>query len=175
MSKPAQVEHFTALLTGGKAPNITHYNQISMQSKHSSLFQWEKKRFYNIHTRAQCHKTFFVCNLLIFLIDQSVCPWQSFVTSLIFAGEARRLPQSGAIERCFSRVSSDLNRKHQTWPERLATDKSSHLLQKFLNYSQKSFIKLCLGANDIKRLLSINYGLRNKLECLSLASLSSLV
>ncbi len=29
-------------------------------------------------TRARCYKTFFVCNLQIFAISQSVCPWQAF-------------------------------------------------------------------------------------------------
>ncbi len=43
--------------------------------------------------RAHCYKTFNLRNLLIFVISQSVCTWQP---SLIFAGKARSLPQSGA-------------------------------------------------------------------------------
>ncbi len=49
---------------------------------------------------AQCYKTFFVRNLRIFVISQSVCTWQAFQPSLMFVGEARSLPQSGAPERC---------------------------------------------------------------------------
>jgi hypothetical protein len=30
------------------------------------------------NTRAQCYKTFYVCNLRIFAISYSVCPWQAF-------------------------------------------------------------------------------------------------
>ncbi len=36
------------------------------------------KKLYEIGPRAQCYKSFFVCDLRIFLISQSVCPWQVF-------------------------------------------------------------------------------------------------
>jgi len=33
----------------------------------------------NPFVQDQCYKTFFVCNLLIFVISCSVCPWQAFL------------------------------------------------------------------------------------------------
>ncbi len=36
--------------------------------------------FYNIETKAQCYKTFYGCNLQIFTISWSDCPWQEFPT-----------------------------------------------------------------------------------------------
>ncbi len=50
--------------------------------KHSSLLRifvnYGHKMFRNIGPRAQCYKTFYGCNLRIFLISHSVCPWQAF-------------------------------------------------------------------------------------------------
>jgi hypothetical protein len=34
--------------------------------------------FYNIGPRAQCYKTFYVCNLIMLVISWSVCPCQVF-------------------------------------------------------------------------------------------------
>jgi hypothetical protein len=48
-------------------------------------------------------------------------------------------------------------------------------LRKFVNYGQKSLIAIAPGACIIKIITTVIYGLRNELECLSLASLSSLV
>jgi hypothetical protein len=58
--------------------------------------------------------------------------------------------------------------------ERLFRDKHSSLLQKSANYRQKSFITLGPGACIIKLITAVLYDFCNKLECLSLASLSSL-
>jgi hypothetical protein len=49
------------------------------------LRQWRRKKyFFNTSTRAQCYKTFYVCNLRIFTIIQSDCrtiqPRQMFVS-----------------------------------------------------------------------------------------------
>ncbi len=44
----------------------------------------------------QCHKTFYIRNLIIFVKSYSVCPWQAFQPSLMFVGKTRSLPQSGA-------------------------------------------------------------------------------
>jgi len=40
--------------------------------------------------------------------------------------------------------------KYETMLERLASGKQSSLLQKFINYGQKSFITFASGPNDIK-------------------------
>jgi hypothetical protein len=63
----------------------------------------------------------------------------------MFEGEAKSLPKSGAPERCFTQVGSDLNCKHQTRLEKLARDEHSSLLRKSVIYGQKSFITLAPG------------------------------
>ncbi len=40
---------------------------------------------------------------------------------------------------CFTQVGSGLTHKHQTRQERLAKDKPSSLLQKFVNYGRRKF------------------------------------
>ncbi len=52
---------------------------------------------------------------------------------------AQSLPQSGAPEKCFTRVGSGLTGKHQTRLERLAKDKHSSLLRKSVNCSRNKF------------------------------------
>ncbi len=51
------------------------------RNKHSSLLRksvnYGQKKFYNIGPWAQCYKTFYVLNLRMFLVSQSVCPWQT--------------------------------------------------------------------------------------------------
>ncbi len=93
-------------------------------------------------SQAQCYKTFFVRNLRIFIISQSVCPRQVLLAQSNVCGNTRSLPQSGVSKRCFIRVGSCLIFKHQTRLERLARDKHSSLLRKPVNYRQKSFIIL---------------------------------
>jgi hypothetical protein len=34
--------------------------------------------FYDIYTYAQCYIKFCVCNLRMFVVSESVCPWQAF-------------------------------------------------------------------------------------------------
>jgi len=55
----------------------------------------------------------------------------------MFVGKARSLPKNEAPERCFTWLSSSLAYKQQTRLERLARDKHSSLLQKFVIYVQK--------------------------------------
>jgi hypothetical protein len=43
------------------------------------IFILTPKMFYEIDTKAQCYKTFYVRNLRIYVISESVCPWQSFL------------------------------------------------------------------------------------------------
>jgi hypothetical protein len=47
--------------------------------------------------------------------------------------------------------SEGLAYKHQTGPKNLDRDKHSSLLQKFVNYGQKSFITLASGVNFINK------------------------
>jgi hypothetical protein len=58
----------------------------------------------------------------------------------MFAGEARVLPLSGTPERCFTWVGFGLSCKHETRLEKLAKDKHSNLLQKFVNYGRKKVL-----------------------------------
>ncbi len=92
----------------------------------------------------QSYKTFYVRNLRIFVVSQSVCYWQAQLI-LIFGGKARSLPQSGATESCFSCVCFSFTHKRQTRLERAAKDKLSSLLRKFVNYRRKKFYNIGPG------------------------------
>ncbi len=68
-------------------PNLTFVGKAAAyakveQLKHSSLLRkfgnYGRKMFYKISPWGQCYKIFFVRNLRIFVISQSVCPWQAF-------------------------------------------------------------------------------------------------
>ncbi len=50
--------------------------------------------------RGQCYKTFYVCNLRMFVASHSICPWQAFWPSLMFAGKAKSPPKSRGFEWC---------------------------------------------------------------------------
>ncbi len=57
------------------------------------------KKFYKIdtcllknHTRAQCYKSHYVCNLLIFVIKSVLVLGKPFQPSLMFEGEAGAYP-----------------------------------------------------------------------------------
>ncbi len=66
----------------GKAPGLTHKYKIKQErpvsDKHSILLRkfviYGRKKFYNIGTRAHCYKTFYVCNLRIFVISPGAGP-----------------------------------------------------------------------------------------------------
>jgi len=57
----------------------------------------------------------------------------------MFVGEVRSLTFRGAPERCFTQVGYGLTHKRWTRLERLARDKHSSLLQKYVNYGHKKF------------------------------------
>jgi hypothetical protein len=57
----------------------------------------------------------------------------------------------------------------------LVRKKHSSLLDPFVSYKKLSSVNSRPGACIIKLITAVIYGLRNKPECLSLASLSSLV
>jgi hypothetical protein len=64
--------------------------------------------------------------------------------------ETRSLPQSGAPAWCFTRVGSGLVCNHKIRLERLARDKHSSLLRKYINYGHKKFYNIgpCLISAD---------------------------
>ncbi len=90
--------------------------------------QWIMNRVFS-----HCYKTFYVRNLQMFALSQSVCLSQAFSAQFNIFGKARSLPSSGAPERSFIRVGSDFDFKLQTRLERPARDKHSNLLQTFVN------------------------------------------
>jgi hypothetical protein len=85
-------------------------------------------------------------------------PCLLFQPSLMFAGKDRSLPLSGAPEKCFDQEGSGLTHKHQTSILRLARDKHSSFLQKFVNYRQKSFITFTPEAKKKSIYLASNEG-----------------
>ncbi len=137
---------------------MTSLNQQATLSLLVPFINYGRKKFYNITSWGQFYKTFFVRSLLIFVISSSVLK---------------------------SSPGTDESNKH------------SSLLRKSVHYRQKSFIRLsavqCLVEEGSK--LSLYEGgsktdlvkisqdflqpqftkIHNKLECLPLAGLSSLV
>jgi hypothetical protein len=85
----------------------------------------------------------------------------------MFEGKARNLTKSGAHGRCFTWAGFSLTREHQARLERLAREKRSSLLQKFVKYVFKKFYKIWPGDRTIKHLTLIIYTI-NKLGCFSL-------
>jgi hypothetical protein len=64
-------------------------------------------------------------------------PVKPFQSNEMLVGKDRRLPWSGASEKCFTRVSSSLAKKHLNRLKRLAANKNASLLQAFVNYDRK--------------------------------------
>ncbi len=87
---------------------------------------------------AQCYKILSICNLLIFVISQSVCRWQVFRPSLMLVGKSRSLPYRTTPEKMFhlGRLQP-YSQTYQTNLEKLARNKHSSLLRKFVNYGLK--------------------------------------
>jgi hypothetical protein len=80
---------------------------------------------------------------------------------------------SRAPERCFTRVGSGLTCKHYTRLERLARDKHSSLLQKFVTYGRKKFYNIVPRCRCHKPVFSSSLTLlQNKLEGLSMKRLN---
>jgi hypothetical protein len=83
-------------------------------------------------------------------------PCKPFKPSLMFVGKATGLPESGAPERCFAWVGSGLTNKHYTGLERLAKDKRSSLLRKFVNYGCKKFYSTGPGSSLVQFSSAVN-------------------
>ncbi len=79
-----------------------------------------------------------MCNLLMFIISQSVHPQTAFPKLSNVVGKARSLPQSGPSERFFTQVGYNLTCKRRLDWMSFSRDKHSSLLQTFLNYRYKN-------------------------------------
>ncbi len=84
------------------------------------------------------YKKFYGRNLWFF--DKKLeCLCKLFQPSLMFVGKARGLPESGAPERCFTRVVSSLNPNiRRGWKGLLGTNTLVYY-QKLVNYIHKKF------------------------------------
>jgi hypothetical protein len=71
-------------------------------------------------------------------------PGRPFQSSIMFAGKATILPQSGAPEKCFTRVGSSLARQHLIRLERPTRVKHSSVIGPFENYGRKKFYNTSL-------------------------------
>jgi hypothetical protein len=90
----------------------------------------------------KCCKTFYACNLQMFVISYSVCTCRAFPA-------LSTLPKSVAPERCFTQVASALPRKHFTRLERLAKDEHSSFYEHSLITDVRSLITLSPGLINI--------------------------
>ncbi len=95
--------------------------------------------FFDIGSWGLSYKTFYCRNLLIFVISQSVCPWQVFPAQ--------------------SNVFGWPYRKHQTKLDRLARYKHSSLLLKSVNYSSKKFYRIGPWCQFHKHFVCVTTGL----------------
>jgi hypothetical protein len=107
-----------------------HHKHILKNSLHDLTF---KVRF-----REKIYKTFYGRKLLNFRSKLECFPQ----LSLMFGGQVTSLLWSRAPERCFTWVSSCLTSKHYTILQRLARDKHSSLLRKFVNCGRKKFYNI---------------------------------
>ncbi len=100
----------------------------------------DKKSFITLGPGSNVLKLFYVHNLRMFVISQSVCPWKAFTACVLIVGKAGTY-LSEALSRCSTlEQAPGLTHNHQTRLERLARNKQSHLLRKFVNCGQKSFL-----------------------------------
>ncbi len=132
-----------------------------------TFVNYRRKKFCNIDTRGQCYKTFYVRNLRIFVISQSVCPWQAVPVQSIVCGQGMSLPQNGVSERFFNRAGSCFTHKHQPKLKRTTMDKHFSLIWTFVNYRRKNFYNIDTRMAAMRKALklggksqTISYSLR---------------
>ncbi len=179
--EPTRVKHLSgALLYGGSWPYPQTLNQAGKANQDQSLqiiSNIPKLRQKILLPGANFYKTFYGRSLRNFVISQSVCFWQAFQPSLLFACKARSLVQTGARERFFSLGQTPVrSHKHQTGLQRLANNKYSSFLRTFVHYGRKKFHNFDTWAQCYKTFqVSIFTYICNKLGCLSQTGMSSLV
>ncbi len=64
---------------------------INTQAYYEKSVTYARKKVYNIGPRIQCYKTFYGRYLRMFIISQSVCPWQAFPAKSSVQGETLQL------------------------------------------------------------------------------------
>jgi hypothetical protein len=114
-------QHFILIVTydWAQRARVLHYTRLERSA-------WDKQRVHSqvtkkINVFATLH---FLCRLQMGRIIKSVCPWQAFQKPhLMFAGQARSLPKSGAPEKSLlalhANIRKGLPRTLQlTWPIR---------------------------------------------------------
>ncbi len=142
--EPTRVKHLSgALLYGGSWPYPQTLNQARKTNQDQALqiiSNIPKLRQKILLPGANFYKTFYGRSLRNFVLSQSVCFWQAFQTSLLFASKATSLIQCGARERFFTlEQTPGLTHKHQTRLRRLVNNKYSSFLRTFVHYGRKKF------------------------------------
>ncbi len=114
------------------------------------------KIFYSIGTRGQCYKTFYVRNLRIFVISQSVCPWQAFPaqSNVCLVKQTPTLFKNLSYAPLQDNLLAFPTNNRLVW--RAAKDKHSSLLGNFVNYGCKKFYSIGTRRDDRKTLESKN-------------------
>ncbi len=109
--------------------NIYNHEKVQLTTKGGEILLQFLKR---IGSMGLFYKTYYDHNLRIFVRSQCL-PLESR-SSLVYCLWVK--PGAYRTERFFTQVGSGLARKHQTRLERLARDKHSRILQKFVNYEK---------------------------------------
>ncbi len=81
-------------------------------------------------------------------------PGKLFQSTLTFVGKAGAYPRVEHLKGASLRLAPDLSHKHLTRLEKLARDKHSSLIRKFVNYGWKKFHN-DPGAKYYKSFLSV--------------------
>ncbi len=90
----------------------------------------------------QYFKTFYCCNLQMFIISWGYCPWRKpFQLNLMFADKVGAYP-SEAPFRCSTLGQAPGTHKHQTRLEGPARNKHSNILRTFVNYRCKKCYRI---------------------------------
>ncbi len=185
--------------TLGQTPGLTHKHKtrlvILARDKHSSLLQESiknrQKKFYSIGPSCQCFITFYICNLRMFAISWSVCPCQAFPTQSNVCGQGQEAAlewstlnvlHSGRLQkivckmfvRRFVNTNASLILKCYIILKILAMNKHQLICPTFSD-EEKSFIRLTPRLTPGPNVVFFVHIFRNKLECLPLASVSSLI
>ncbi len=95
-------------------------------------------------------ETFYCRNLRIFVISQTVRPWQAFPVQSNVCGQGQGPTLEWSTSKVVHLGRLCLTHKHQTRLERLSRDKHSSLLRKSVIYGRKQFIVQAPGASTLK-------------------------
>ncbi len=101
--------------------------------------------------RCQFYRTFYDRSLLVFVINQSVCPCRAFPAWSNVVGKSLQSTLEWSIFRCFAWVGSGLYRKPQTILEKFGPGQTLQLITNIRKLRTQIFITLGLQVLPMQR------------------------